>query len=402
MINKTKYLVYLIVAVVIIAIIGVGYSLYSKYKVPTKKVTTFEECLAAGYPVSQTNPPQCTSPDGRVFVSTTANYQWKNFTDTIQGVTFEYPVQIPTKYIRSVDWPPKVRVLNSNFTCANAGSLITPAGKTESRTIAGNTYCVTEESEGAAGSVYTQYAYLATKNNKVVSLTFTLQAVQCDNYDGPQKTACKNERSTFDIDSLVDRIFSTMMVAPVADYKNSTYTIEGQSVALVNGYSEVAIAPDSASKIVTQYFGNEAVGDLNGDGLPDVAFILTQTSGGSGTFYYVVVALKTATGYQGTNAISLGDRISPQTTEITNGQLIVNYADRKPGEPMSAQPSVAVSKYLKIQGSTLVEIPKTAGLSQRCGGNTTTAPVCSSGLHCAPVPGTNLPFGDVGGICVSN
>lgn len=138
-----------------------------------------------------------------------------------------------------------------------------------------------------------------------------------------------------------------------ANYKDIAYAIDGQAVTLVNGKAEVESAPGSASKTIMQYFGNEAVGDLNGDGSPDIAFLLTQTGGGSGTFYYVVVALKTASGYKGSNAILLGDRIAPQTTEIKDGVLLVNYADRKPGEPMTAQPSVGVSKYFKVTGSVL-------------------------------------------------
>lgn len=96
-----------------------------------------------------------------------------------------------------------------------------------------------------------------------------------------------------------------------ADYKDGTYIIEGYPTTLLSGYSEVPVIAGSASKTITQYFGNEAVGDLNGDGTPDIAFLLTQTSGGSGTFYYVVAALKTPYGYQGTNAVLLGDRIAP-------------------------------------------------------------------------------------------
>lgn len=138
-------------------------------------------------------------------------------------------------------------------------------------------------------------------------------------------------------------------------YKDSTYTIDGQSVTLVNGMSEVEVAPGSASKIITRYFGNEAEGDLNGDGVSDIAFLLTQTGGGSGTYYFVVVGLKTDTGYTGTNAILLGDRIAPQTTEIRDGKLIVNYADRNAGEPMTARPSMGVSKYLEISQGVLVQ-----------------------------------------------
>ena len=129
------------------------------------------------------------------------------------------------------------------------------------------------------------------------------------------------------------------------DYKNTAYLIEGQSVTLKNGSAESELAPDSASKSVTKYFGNDASGDLNGDGRIDQVFLLTQDNGGSGTFYYLAVALATNNGYKGLNTILLGDRIAPQTTEIKDGQIIVNYAERKAGEPMTTAPSVGVSRY---------------------------------------------------------
>lgn len=138
--------------------------------------------------------------------------------------------------------------------------------------------------------------------------------------------------------------------APVG-YKNITVTIDGQPIALVDG--RAPSVPGSVSKVVTEYFGNEATGDLNGDGIPDTAFLITQNPGGSGTFYYVVAAIKTPTGYQGTDAVLLGDRIAPQTTEITDGKLIVNYADRAPGEPMTTKPSIGKSLYLKLDPATM-------------------------------------------------
>lgn len=144
----------------------------------------------------------------------------------------------------------------------------------------------------------------------------------------------------------------------VLDVKNATYTIDGQAVALVNGKLEQEIIPGSASKIITQYFGNEAKGDFNGDGKEDVAFLLTQNSGGSGTFFYVAALISTKDGYKGTNAILLGDRIAPQTTEFRNGEIIVNYADRGSNEPMTASPSIGVSKYFKISDNKLIEIKK--------------------------------------------
>lgn len=141
------------------------------------------------------------------------------------------------------------------------------------------------------------------------------------------------------------------------DYKNATYLIEGSFITLDEGIFEAEIAPGSATKITTRYFGNEAIGDLNQDGKSDVAFLLTQDIGGSGTFFYIVVALQTTAGTEGSNAIFLGDRIAPQNTSITNGVITVNYADRNPGEPFTTQPSLGVSKYFKIENNILTEIP---------------------------------------------
>lgn len=140
------------------------------------------------------------------------------------------------------------------------------------------------------------------------------------------------------------------------DLKNITFVLSKKEVTLVDGFSEVEAATGSASKITTRYFGNEAFGDLNGDGKDDAAFLITQDNGGSGTFFYVVAALRTETGYEGTNAVLLGDRIAPQTTELRDGMLIVNYADRNPDESFTTSPSVGVSKYLLVVNNELIEV----------------------------------------------
>lgn len=142
------------------------------------------------------------------------------------------------------------------------------------------------------------------------------------------------------------------------DYKNISYTIEGTPVMLKNGVSQTEAAPGSASKIETRYFGNELRTDLNDDGAEDVVFILTQQPGGSGTFFYVVAALKTATGYLGSDGYLLGDRIAPQPINESPDPkhvnvIVANYADRNPGEPMTVRPSLAKSAWLKLDTDTM-------------------------------------------------
>lgn len=139
----------------------------------------------------------------------------------------------------------------------------------------------------------------------------------------------------------------------VYDYKNAEYVIKGERVRLRNGIAETELMPGGASKVVTRYFGNELKTDLNNDGREDMVFIVTQETGGSGTFFYVVAALSTDHGYIGSDGYFLGDRIAPQSIDISpnprhKNVLVVNYADRAPQEPMTAKPSIGKSAYLKF------------------------------------------------------
>ncbi|MES2748976.1 MAG: hypothetical protein V4606_01095 [Patescibacteria group bacterium] len=143
------------------------------------------------------------------------------------------------------------------------------------------------------------------------------------------------------------------------DYKNIAYTIDGKSIKLTNGMAENSAAPDSALMITTRYFGNEYRSDVNNDGKEDVVFLLTQETGGSGVFYYAVAALKTESGYTGSDGFLLGDRIAPQTIENSpnprhKNVVVVNYAKRREGEPMTTPPSVGTSAYLKLDTDTMM------------------------------------------------
>ncbi len=144
---------------------------------------------------------------------------------------------------------------------------------------------------------------------------------------------------------------------PALRPQDTTYIVEGKVIQLADGVSEIEAAPGSASKITTRYFGNEATYDFDQDGRLDTAHLITQETGGSGIFYYAVVALNKETGYVGSSAFFLGDRIAPQTTEVRpDGMVVVNYAERKPDEPMSTRPSIGVSRYLVFTDSYLKEV----------------------------------------------
>ncbi len=142
--------------------------------------------------------------------------------------------------------------------------------------------------------------------------------------------------------------------AAPADHKNIEYSISGQRIRLVDGVADAPAAPGSAARIVTRYFGNEARGDLNGDGREDLAFLLTQEPGGTGTFFYAVAALDLPSGLAGSQATLIGDRIAPQATQVRDDAIIVvTYADRAPGEPFTTPPSVGKTLWLKLDPATM-------------------------------------------------
>lgn len=167
----------------------------------------------------------------------------------------------------------------------------------------------------------------------------------------------------------------------VQSAQEETFTINGEKILLVNGTYEREVAPGSAARVTTAYFGNEVQGDFNSDGKIDRAFIVTQTASGSGTFFYLATTL-------GGEAVLLGDRIAPQTTEWRSGSIVVNYADRKPGEPMTAAPREGVTRYFQLQGNALVEVPSPStgvvpGDSSAAGGT-----VLTTGERCQQEGGT--------------
>ena len=140
--------------------------------------------------------------------------------------------------------------------------------------------------------------------------------------------------------------------------KDTTYMIEGQSVKLSGGIARLKVSPGSASVMTIKVFSEPTLGDVNGDGQNDAALILMQEGSGSGTFYYLAVAYSSTTGIIGTNALLLGDRISPQTLEIRNNEIIANYATRKSDEPMTASPAQGVSLHARLKDGVLMDVTK--------------------------------------------
>jgi hypothetical protein len=139
---------------------------------------------------------------------------------------------------------------------------------------------------------------------------------------------------------------------------DATYTLENETITLVNGKAASNAEPGSATRTTIGSIGHSANGDLNGDGVADAAIVLIRDAGGSGAYYYVAAAINIGGRAEGTDAKFLGDRITLRTIRIVNRQILVTYLDRKPGEPLSAKPTIAVTKRYALQGRVLTLIAR--------------------------------------------
>ena len=122
----------------------------------------------------------------------------KVFADTANNLTFQYPAALPTTYITTQDRPPTISLLDGKINCKSLPL----------HTLSDREYCVQSTSEWAAGSIYITniYSTFLADHNKTVSLTSTIRAVQCVNYDEPKASECTQERETFDLDIIMDTI----------------------------------------------------------------------------------------------------------------------------------------------------------------------------------------------------
>ena len=132
------------------------------------------------------------------------------------------------------------------------------------------------------------------------------------------------------------------------DVKNLAVTIDGQVFAMSDGFAASEAAPGSATQNTVRIVGEPVWGDVDRDGHLDAALLIANDPGGSGTFYYAVLAVGDSGIYSSTNALLLGDRIVPQTVNFLDGRFVYNYQARGPEEPMTARPTVQSSLWIRF------------------------------------------------------
>ncbi len=143
----------------------------------------------------------------------------------------------------------------------------------------------------------------------------------------------------------------------VSDRKSSpeisdlTITIDTQEFAMSDGVAVIPPSQGSETANTLRLIGAPVMGDSDGDGNPDAALLVQHDPGGSGTFYYAVVAINDGGSYRASNALLLGDRIEPRAVEFADGRFVYTYAERKPGDSMSERGTVEKSVTVTVDNS---------------------------------------------------
>lgn len=105
------------------------------------------------------------------------------------------------------------------------------------------------------------------------------------------------------------------------------------------------------------------VADLNGDGQTDVAALVAENGGGSGTFVYLEAFVATAEGFTQSDPVLIDDRPQIQSLTVAEGKITLKAVIHGENDPMSS-PSLPVQEtYSLVQGRLTL-----TGLSQTLAG----------------------------------
>jgi len=124
----------------------------------------------------------------------------------------------------------------------------------------------------------------------------------------------------------------------------SQYVEEG-AVRLSRGMFE-----DTARRVTVFFQPEYAAGDLDGDGQPDAAIVLSTNTGGSGTFQDLVVVLNGSGPVRGAADFFLGDRVQVDRIRIADGEIRLDLTMHGPGDPMCCPTLPATRRFRLIDG----------------------------------------------------
>lgn len=130
---------------------------------------------------------------------------------------------------------------------------------------------------------------------------------------------------------------------------------EDQVVELTDGqYEGEPFVEAGASRPTVTLTPFHAFGDLNGDGAEDAVALLVESSGGSGSFWYLAAVLNQSGKPENVATLLMGDRLQVESVGVDGGTITVDAVTHAPDDPMCC-PSQESTLTYEFRAGELVE-----------------------------------------------
>lgn len=141
--------------------------------------------------------------------------QKKKEVDNFNQDKYKQPETLKANYISFQDYSFSIfevdeykgtefRVENGEINCDTTDQTSSLPLRISKTNINGQKYCIGAFSEGAAGSVYTEYAYATVIEDNLYLVTMLARYPNCSNYPDKERMECEAERESFNLDSKID------------------------------------------------------------------------------------------------------------------------------------------------------------------------------------------------------
>ncbi len=141
--------------------------------------------------------------------------------------------------------------------------------------------------------------------------------------------------------------------------KNAVYhSPDWGDYQLVDGiYYRPPSAPgESPETNMTQLIEPVAVGDLNGDGVPDAVVFLSTQTGGTGNFREMAAVIDRGGSPDNVSTVTLGDRVAIEAAQIDAGVITLNMRVHGPNDGLCCPSQFETWRY-RLEAGSLIRLP---------------------------------------------
>jgi len=140
--------------------------------------------------------------------------------------------------------------------------------------------------------------------------------------------------------------------------KNGAYKVRDLGTVQLSDGQYKEQYGSGATQVNQAVYVSSATGDLNDDGAEDAAVVLAGQSGGSGSFYNLVIVLDDGGAPKQAGADFLGDRIKLESLTVERGQVVVRMLKAGPEDPLCC-PSTRIARTYALRSGSLVLLSET-------------------------------------------